>query len=103
MKTILVKDAEKYSELLCEERMKADEIERMENMIKNPDTIEVVALAFADNKKTEYGSCYGPHMNVYGRQEQIECLMFFIQFTKKQLEQIRQQMKGLQNETSNNM
>lgn len=88
-------DAEKYTELLCEAKLKAEEIEQVENMIKNPETIEVVALAFADNKESSYGNCLGKHVNTYDRQEQLEALTFFAQFMKKQLEGINQQINAI--------
>lgn len=102
MKTILAENAEKYSELICEAKEKTDNIKQMEDMLKNPETIEVVALAFADNKEIGYGNCLGKHMNTHDRQEQIECLTFFIQFTKRQLERINQQISRLLLEVENN-
>ena len=91
---ILADNAEKYAELITESKMKSDNIAQVEAMIKNPETIEIVALAFADNLKSN-GLCYGPHVNIYDKDEQIEALGFFAQFMEKQLDGINQKIKPL--------
>lgn len=101
MKTIFAEDAEKYSQLICEAKLKTDEISSIEGMLNNPETIAVVNFAFADvQSKTAHGGfCYGPHIVIEDGAERIECLTFFASILKKQLEEINQQIEELQSKT----
>jgi hypothetical protein len=49
MKIILADNAEKYSELICEAKLKSDEMTTLKNMLKNPETIKFISFNFSDD------------------------------------------------------
>ena len=97
MTLIRTEDVEKYAELDCESRLKTEEIKQLEEMMKNPDTIEIVNFAFADNKaSSEMKCCYGPRIEVYNAQDRLKCVAFFAQFLREQLVGINKQKAALE-------
>lgn len=97
MTLIRTEDVEKYAELACESKLKAGEIKQLEEMMKNPDIIEVVNFAFADNKASaEARCCYGPRIEVYDKQDRLKCVAFFAQFLREQLVAINKQKAALE-------
>lgn len=96
MKTILADNAEKYSGLICEEKLKLDEVTTLKSMLENPETIKFISFNFSNDFTATRGGCWGSQAEIEDPEERVEALEFFLKFTEKQLEKIKQEIEQLQ-------